>query len=557
MVGLRLLFLGIYVSLFVLWEIAAYLLLYQVCYKSRLAAFLAMVIEGARQALGVCRLRNGMLLPYLLLVLPFQVVMTWSGLYLSVEIPHFILDFLGKAPFLLAGANLLLLGVQVLGIEGVFFFHFLFLRGKSAPEAWASSRNMGLWRLGKTCLWLCCWDVLWSFGTFLFYLGVVAIAFLLPSSEYALLLVDGIVWSLLQLQKLLFVPISIGIVHSCYLLFMQSEMMSSCSPWLTLRKRTLVFVLCCIGVGLLGGGFLYHGGGKDGSSIAPNPVMPMIAAHRGDTAAAPENTLAAIGGAADIGVACIEIDVQMTKDGQLVLFHDRDLCRVLGVSKTVGELNYDEVMALVSQQYASDAPETRPFPLLKDALAAGGKEMVWNIEIKTHPWQTIWGYFRLDSPMSFGFLGRQDEDAFGPWQHRKREMVARVVSLLTEERMQGRVIISSLDYEVLQLVKNENPDFETLYLLPFVSSYVGDLPAADGYSIEISALSPHVYREIKEKGKKLWVWTINDAAATAKLSAYEVDGVITDRPLLLEKILNRSQEKKYNQRQFFQGFLFS
>ena len=94
MVGVRLLFLGVYVSFFILWEIAAYLLLYQVCYKSRLAAFMAMVAEGARQALGVCRLRNGMLLPYLLLVLPFQVVMTWSGLYLSVEIPHFILDFL-------------------------------------------------------------------------------------------------------------------------------------------------------------------------------------------------------------------------------------------------------------------------------------------------------------------------------------------------------------------------------------------------------------------------------------------------------------------------------
>lgn len=543
---------GAYFSFFVLWEIAAYLMLYQRCYENRLAAFVSMVVAGGKQALGVCRRPNCLLFLYLLLVLPFQVVMTWSSLYLSVEIPHFILQFLDNSPLLLLAANLLLLGVQILGIEGLFFFHFLFLRGKSAWAAWHSSRQMGLWRLGQTVFLLCLWNLLWFLVSLFLYGGGVLVAFFLSSAQFALLLLEGVEQMLLLLQKLFFVPLSMGVVHSCYLMFLQGDADISC-PKIFLRGGKIIAVCAMvIVIACSGWDSITHVGQRDREQ---KPGDFVIAVHRGYSATAPENTLAAIAAAKDIGVDCIEIDVQMTADGQLVLFHDGDLYRTLGVSKTLGQLTYAELRALIDKKYADVVPERRPFPLLTEALSVGGNNMGWNIEIKTYSLQTIWDYCRWSMEKPLRFWEKEDTAFFRQERAQKQQMAASVISLLEEKHLSGAVVISSLDYEVLQSVKAENPSLRTLYILPFVSSHIENLAAADGYSIEITALSPRIYGEIRKAGKGLWVWTVNDAAAAGKLFSYQVDGVITDRPLLLEKISNG--EKNIYRQQFFHQFLFS
>lgn len=551
--GLVVLLFGAYFGFFVLWEIAAYLLLYQRCYESRLAAFWSMVTEGARQALRVCRSKNYPLLSvYLLLVLPFQVVMVWSALYLAVEIPHFILQFLEGVPLLLAAVNVLLIGMQILGIGGLFFFHYLFLRGKPIATAWSDSKNMGLWRLGQTALLLCLWNLLWSLGSLLLYGGGVAVAFFLPSVQGALLWLEGIEQALLLLQKLLFVPFSVGVVHSCYLMFMQGESWVSCPK--IFRHGRKIFMVCLVGAVVFCS--IWYGFTHTGQiEWEQKPGAFIIAAHRGYGAVAPENTLAAIMAVKDIGVDCIEIDVQMTADGQLVLFHDGDLYRTLGIPKTVGQLTYADITTLTAEKYASVSSENRPFPLLEEALAAGGDGMRWNIEIKTYSPQTVWDYWSWNMVMPLRFLGGRNMDIAMQEQAQKRQLVTATISLLKKEQCQDRVVISSLDYEILRLVKEEQPTLNTLYILPFAGGSLGNLWAADGYSVEITALSPRIYREIRKAGKSLWVWTVNDAAAAGKLFSYRVDGVITDRPLLLEKILNR-EENIYPQ-QIFRQFLFS
>ena len=543
----------LYVSFFVLWEVAAYLLLYQQCYGSRVAAFGAMVIVGAKRALGICQLKNYYLLClYLLLILPFQAVIVWSGLYLSVQIPYFILQFLGQRPLLLVVINLLLMGIQLLGMVGLFFFHFLFLRRKSIKTAWKASRHMGLWRLGQTALLLGLWGLLWSLGSFLLYVGVGIAAYFLPSTEMALVLVDGIGRALLLFQGLLFAPVSIAVVHGCYLIFIQGEMDTAC-PYVMLRGGRLLFT-CFLGlVMVVSCWYVIAYGGYAGRVLEERPVL--IAAHRGDSEGALENTLAAIARAKGIGVGCIEIDVQMTKDGRIVLFHDRDVRWGLGTSKTVGQLTYADLQMLTDEKYSSVAGEERPFPLLEDALAAGGPGMKWNIEIKTYPPGTVWAECRWNMAAPLRFLGKGGMEMVAEVYSQEEQAVAAVISLLEEAHLQDQVVISSLDYEVLQLVKEENPDFETLYILPFVGRHMANLSAADGYSIEISALSPSVYREIRNTGKRLWVWTVNDGIALGKLFSYQVDGVITDRPQLLEKILcSRNNDDR---QQFFRQFLFS
>ena len=69
-----------------------------------------------------------------------------------------------------------------------------------------------------------------------------------------------------------------------------------------------------------------------------------VAAHRGNVCDYPENTMPAYRSAYEIGADMIELDLQMTKDGEIVLIHDPDLERTSDVSGKIRELNYDEIL---------------------------------------------------------------------------------------------------------------------------------------------------------------------------------------------------------------------
>lgn len=75
-------------------------------------------------------------------------------------------------------------------------------------------------------------------------------------------------------------------------------------------------------------------------------LQPTLVAHRGHAAAYPENTLSALESACAAGAAWVEIDVQRTRDGKLVLFHDGDLQRLCAVPGTVHDKTWQELQAL-------------------------------------------------------------------------------------------------------------------------------------------------------------------------------------------------------------------
>ena len=99
------------------------------------------------------------------------------------------------------------------------------------------------------------------------------------------------------------------------------------------------------------------------------PWLPMVVAHRGYSSVFPENTLAAFAGALDIGVDYIELDVQMTKDGQLVVFHDDDLKRITGAEGAVRDYTLAELGALDAGSWFSSSFAGERIPTLEEALA--------------------------------------------------------------------------------------------------------------------------------------------------------------------------------------------
>jgi len=117
-----------------------------------------------------------------------------------------------------------------------------------------------------------------------------------------------------------------------------------------------------------------------GPEIPLGPPRPLVIAHRGDSASAPENTLRAIGQAFDRGADLVEIDVRLTKDEKVVLMHDDTVDRTTDGTGKVAEMTLEELRALnaswpKNEKFAD--VDAEPVPTLEEALQlAKGRGML-------------------------------------------------------------------------------------------------------------------------------------------------------------------------------------
>lgn len=151
----------------------------------------------------------------------------------------------------------------------------------------------------------------------------------------------------------------------------------------------------------------------------------ILAAHRGDRANYPENTLAAFRSALALGADMIETDIRMTKDGHLVLIHDRSTLRTTGVDLFVDELTLEELQAL-------DAGKGEKIPTVREFLELiSDTPMLVNWEFKIYP-------------NSFG-----DEYAFS--------VVDKLLDLIKEYGVEERSMLNSFSNRVLEYAYNKAP----------------------------------------------------------------------------------------------------
>lgn len=117
----------------------------------------------------------------------------------------------------------------------------------------------------------------------------------------------------------------------------------------------------------------------DGSRI-------ILAAHRGDRKNAPENTMPAFENALAFGADMIETDVRMTKDGELILMHDRSMLRTAGYDGFTNEMTLEEVKALDAGGWFSDTYKNTQVPTVKEFIRLiKDTDMLVNWELKDYP----------------------------------------------------------------------------------------------------------------------------------------------------------------------------
>ncbi|MEW6233187.1 MAG: glycerophosphodiester phosphodiesterase family protein [Chloroflexota bacterium] len=277
-----------------------------------------------------------------------------------------------------------------------------------------------------------------------------------------------------------------------------------------------------VGLGLLASACAGPGPTGPATKAADRWTRPLIVAHRGGAALAPENTLAAFENALRIGVDMVELDVHLSLDGAVVVMHDSDLSRTTDGKGRVGELPLDELLRLnAAATFRGPSFGSQAVPTLADVLRLVKDKAGAQIEIKT-----------VDGKRYPG-------------------IEEKVLAKVAEYGMTDNVVIISFDFETIKTARALNPRVATGALasreyflrrpLERPEKIMEDIFSlkADYFMPQYSYASDALVQAAHKTGIKVGVWTVNDETAMAKMRDLGVDAITSDRPDLLKEVLGR------------------
>lgn len=238
-----------------------------------------------------------------------------------------------------------------------------------------------------------------------------------------------------------------------------------------------------------------------------------IAAHRGVSSEAPENTIPAVELSIEYLSDYVEIDVQCTEDGEVVVFHDTSLKRVTGSSRALADVTYNELLSLDAGYYFNDSSYLNtPVPTLAEVMETAKGRINLLIELKRN---------------------KSGDD-----------LVEKVLSLIDEYDMEYQCMIQSADYQYLSEVYELNPDMTTGYILSNAVGNYYNNEKIDFFSVRSAFVTRSTVQNIHAAGKKIFAWTVNTQEELERMKRIQVDGIITDYPIRAREIIYRDNENQ-------------
>lgn len=237
---------------------------------------------------------------------------------------------------------------------------------------------------------------------------------------------------------------------------------------------------------------------------------PLIVAHRGASAYAPENTIPAFALAWEQGADAIEGDFQVTLDGTVVCIHDSNTKRISGVSRTVAGSCLEDLLELDVGSWKGTGWRATRIPVLREVLGLVPPSKRIYLEVKTG---------------------------------------AAILPILVREISESgidsdQVMVIAFDREVIRVLKRDHPDIAACWLLelkggvfspplPSAGNLVRSLEelGADGVSVKADGRFDAAYVScVKEFGFQFHVWTVDDVETAEKYRDFGVDSITTNRP---------------------------
>ena len=229
-----------------------------------------------------------------------------------------------------------------------------------------------------------------------------------------------------------------------------------------------------------------------------------ITAHRGSSLAAPENTLSALRQAIADGADYAEIDAQSTKDGEVVLLHDGDFMRLSGDSRWLETLTLEEARQIDIGSWFSPAFAHERLATLAEAIDVVTDKLRLNIELK----------YNRPTP----------------------NLASAVVNRLRDKDFVDQCVVTSFNYLSLLEVKRLEPKLTVGLIVAESAKDPTRLPV-DLLSVHTSAVEPGLVNRVRQAGKAIHVWTVNDPITLFRMVESGVDNVITDKPAETRAIL--------------------
>ncbi|WP_436374574.1 glycerophosphodiester phosphodiesterase [Cytobacillus sp. BC1816] len=230
-----------------------------------------------------------------------------------------------------------------------------------------------------------------------------------------------------------------------------------------------------------------------------------VFAHRGVSGHFPENTMAAFQGALEAGADGIELDVQMAKDGKLVIIHDETVDRTTGGTGYIKDMTFDEILRLDAGSWFGNVYTGETIPDLDQLLQWAireGNELLINIELKND---------LIEYP----------------------GMEEKVIDLILKYKLEQRVIISSFNAESLKRVRELHATLHTGYLIEGIPENTLEMAkkiGANSIHCEEGFALSGFGRNAKDAGFPLRVYTVNDETRSRFLNSAGVEVIMTDFP---------------------------
>lgn len=484
-----------------------------------------MVRSGLQSVLHFFRGGGPFLVLHLLVLIPLMQFSATSGIFTAMGIPDFLAYYMTKKEFLLPIYVAAIILCCLLSVRWV-FSSVLFTQNQcSYRSARATSVQLVRGRFWQTffsvLVWNCCYFV--ALLVFLCLITVVVLMVIRATGSDDLIMSQAMRILKLLIQIVLwsfsFFATPICMAHLTALLEKRCVQMPevvlpepiplsrSAKPF---RRSTAVLTACCFTVAALGLNLSYvysvfTGKANFRLALFQNPT---VMAHRGLSADAPENTLYAFSDAISVGADFIELDVQQTRDGVLVVMHDSNLKRTTGVNKDIWDVDYADIQNLDAGSWFDPAYANARIPTLEETLQFVDKRARLNIEIK-------------------------------PTKHGSDTLEQDVAELITQYQYTDACYVTSFSYGSLKKVKEANPEIRTGYLMSVAYGQFYSLKYADAFSLNKVFVTSQVVNAAHQQGKQIFAWTVNSMSEVRSLCNLHVDSIITDDPVMVQNVISR------------------
>lgn len=251
-------------------------------------------------------------------------------------------------------------------------------------------------------------------------------------------------------------------------------------------------------------------------------ATPQVIAHRGASGYAPETTLASYRMALQMKVDFLELDLQMTADGELVAIHDTLVDRTTNGRGAVGEKTLAELKALDAGSWFN-----RIFPDKARSEFAGEKI------------PTLQEIIELTKPTSAGlYIELKSPELYPP------DFEAKLLSILRRNQFEKRVLVQSFNAHSIEKMKSLDAGVRTALLVRSLS--IDPVEAtlkvrANELAISFELLTPEIVKRARDNGLAITVWTVDEVDAMKRMIELGVDRIITNYPDRLQTLLSRRQ----------------